>query len=318
MLDALSIAKQVFKMEAAQIAGLTERLTDSFEAVVKLIMSTKGKIVITGMGKSGIIGKKIAATLASTGTSSFFMHPGEAYHGDLGMIEQADIVFLISNSGETDEVLKLIPFLKTQQNITVSMTGNPESTLSKNTCYHLNVGVDKEACPLQLAPTSSTTATLVMGDALAVALMRFRNFKDEQFAKFHPGGSLGKKLLTQVKDVMNTSPLPRVSVDDFFSEVIDVMTTKRLGLCVVFDGHNPIGIITDGDLRRTLKNTNKIRFNVTAREMMTLNPKFILESTMVAEAEKMMMDEKIHSLLVTNKQKEVVGVFQMYDSVKVS
>ena len=184
--------------EAAAVKHLTEQLTDDFEKSVKAILACKGKVIVTGMGKSGLIGKKIAATLASTGTPAFFMHPGEAYHGDLGMIESKDIVIAIANSGQTDEVLKLIPFLQYNKNVVIAMTGNPESTLAKHAHYHLNIGVEREACPLDLAPTSSTTATLVMGDALAIALIKERHFKAEDYAVFHPGGSLGRRLLTKV------------------------------------------------------------------------------------------------------------------------
>ena len=193
------IAKEVFEIESNEIAKLSSLLTDDFSGAIHAIINAKGKFIISGMGKSGIIGKKIAATLASTGTPSFFLHPGEAYHGDLGMIEKDDIVLLISNSGETDEVLKLIPFLKSQENVVIAMSGKPDSTLAQNSNYHLNISIDKEACPLQLAPMSSTTATLVMGDAIAASLMKRRDFKDENFALFHPGGSLGRRLLTKIK-----------------------------------------------------------------------------------------------------------------------
>ena len=205
--DIITIAKKVFKIQSKEILNLSNLLTNDFENAVKSVFNTKGKFIICGMGKSGIIGKKIAATLASTGTPSFFLHPGEAYHGDLGMIEKEDILLLISNSGETDEVLKLIPFLKSQGNITISMSGNPKSTLGINTDYHLNIAIEKEACPLSLAPMSSTTTTLVMGDAIAVALMKLRDFKDEHFAKFHPGGSLGRRLLSTVSSVMKKENL---------------------------------------------------------------------------------------------------------------
>jgi len=190
-MDINSIAKEVFEIESKEIANLSNNITDDFANSVNTIFNCKGKLIISGMGKSGIIGKKISATMASTGTPSFFLHPAEAYHGDLGMIGADDIVLLISNSGETDEVLKLIPFLKSQGNIIIGMSGNINSTLAKNSNYHLNIHITKEACPLQLAPTSSTTATLVMGDALAIALMKLRDFKDRDFAQFHPGGSLG-------------------------------------------------------------------------------------------------------------------------------
>jgi arabinose-5-phosphate isomerase len=209
-MNMLEIAKEVFEVESNEVLGLTKLLTEDFEKAVKSILDCNGKVIIAGMGKSGIVGKKIAATMASTGTPSFFMHPGEAYHGDLGMIQSEDVVILISNSGETDEVLKIIPFLKHQKNVIISMSGNPESTLANNTEFHLNISVSKEACPLQLAPTSSTT-TMVMGDAIAVALMTERGFNNENFAIFHPGGSLGRRLLTRVKNVMHSSYIQLVN-----------------------------------------------------------------------------------------------------------
>jgi arabinose-5-phosphate isomerase len=225
-----NIVKEVFEIESKEIANLSNLLTEDFENAVDAVINSKGKFIICGMGKSGLIGKKIAATLASTGTPSFFLHPGEAYHGDLGMIERQDVVLLISNSGETDEVLKVIPFLKSQGNITISMSGNPSSTLAKNTTYHLNIAVQKEACPLQLAPTSSTTATLVMGDALAVALMKLRDFKDKDFAQFHPGGSLGRRLLTTVESVMKKENLPVCNESESIKNIIHTITDGKCGL----------------------------------------------------------------------------------------
>jgi len=207
-INILNVAKKVFEIESNEIKNLSNRLTSDFEDAVRTIYNSKGKLIVSGIGKSGIIGKKIAATCASTGTPSFFLHPGEAYHGDLGMIEKKDVVLLISNSGETDEILKLIPFLTAQANSTISMTSNPKSTLAKNTDCHLNIFVEKEACPLRLAPTSSTTVTLVMGDAIAVSLMMLNNFQDTSFAKFHPGGSIGRKLLTTVDSIMTKDNLP--------------------------------------------------------------------------------------------------------------
>ena len=242
-MDIKKLAQEVFEIEAKEIANLSSRLTADFEHAIHAILQSSGKLIVSGMGKSGIIGKKIAATLASTGTPSFFLHPGEAYHGDLGMIEENDIVLLISNSGETDEVLKLIPFLKHQKNCTISMSGNEESTLAKNTKYHLNIAVDNEACPLFLAPTSSTTATLVMGDAIAVTLMKLRDFKEENFAKFHPGGSLGRRLLTTVGDVMRSQELPTTNSNATIKEVIQRITEGKLGLVVVLDESIELGAL---------------------------------------------------------------------------
>jgi len=312
-MDINNIAKEVFAIESKEIANLTNLLTDDFEKAVNAILVSKGKLIISGMGKSGIIGKKIAATLASTGTPSFFLHPGEAYHGDLGMISKSDTVLLISNSGETDEILKIIPFLKAQSNCTISMSGNPESTLAKNTNFHLNIAVEHEACPLQLAPTSSTTATLVMGDALAVALMRLRDFKDENFAKFHPGGSLGKRLLTTVESVMKKESLPICSKDTNIKELIHTITDGKCGLVVVMEDEKIEGIITDGDIRRFMESKEESFFSLNANDMMSTNPKTITEDAKLVVANDIMSQNKINSLLVVNNQNKLCGIVQLYD-----
>ena len=312
-MDIKKLAQEVFEIEAKEIANLSHLLTDDFENAINAILGSSGKLIISGMGKSGIIGKKIAATLASTGTPSFFLHPGEAYHGDLGMIEENDIVLLISNSGETDEVLKLIPFLKHQKNSTISMSGNEESTLAKNTDYHLNIAVEKEACPLFLAPTSSTTASLVMGDALAVTLMKLRDFKEENFAKFHPGGSLGRRLLTTVGDVMKKQELPTTNSNATIKEVIQRITEGKLGLVVVLDESGIKGIITDGDIRRAMESREKEFFGLFAKDLMSLDPKLIDANEKLITASSMMSENKINSLLVVNTNNDFVGVVQMYD-----
>ena len=312
-MDIKKLAQEVFEIESKEIANLSKRLTDDFEKAINAILQSSGKLIVSGMGKSGIIGKKIAATLASTGTPSFFLHPGEAYHGDLGMIEKNDIVLLISNSGETDEVLKLIPFLKHQKNCTISMSGNDESTLAKNTNYHLNIAVDKEACPLFLAPTSSTTATLVMGDALAVTLMKLRDFKEENFAKFHPGGSLGRRLLTTVGDVMKKKNLPIISSQATIKEVIQKISEGKLGLVAIIDNNKIIGIITDGDIRRAMESREKDFFNLKAEDLMSIHPKLIYESDKLISASNIMSQHKINSLLVVNESNDIVGVVQVYD-----
>lgn len=312
-MDIKKLAQEVFEIESKEIANLTKRLTDDFEKAINAILQSSGKLIVSGMGKSGIIGKKIAATLASTGTPSFFLHPGEAYHGDLGMIEENDIVLLISNSGETDEVLKLIPFLKHQKNCTISMSGNDDSTLAKNTNYHLNIAVDKEACPLFLAPTSSTTATLVMGDALAVTLMKLRDFKEENFAKFHPGGSLGRRLLTTVGDVMKKKNLPIISSQAAIKEVIQRISEGKLGLVVIIDNNKIIGIITDGDIRRAMESREKDFFNLKAEDLMSNHPKLIYETDKLISASNIMSQHKINSLLVVNESNDLVGVVQVYD-----
>ena len=312
-MDIKKLAQEVFEIESKEIANLSKRLTDDFEKGINAILQSSGKLIVSGMGKSGIIGKKIAATLASTGTPSFFLHPGEAYHGDLGMIEENDIVLLISNSGETDEVLKLIPFLKHQKNCTISMSGNDDSTLAKNTNYHLNIAVDKEACPLFLAPTSSTTATLVMGDALAVTLMKLRDFKEENFAKFHPGGSLGRRLLTTVGDVMKKKNLPIISSQATIKEVIQTISEGKLGLVVIIDNNKIIGIITDGDIRRTMESREKDFFNLKAEDLMSNHPKLIYQTDKLISASNIMSQHKINSLLVVNESNDLVGVVQVYD-----
>lgn len=312
-MDIKKLAQEVFEIESKEIANLSKRLTDDFEKAIHAILQSSGKLIVSGMGKSGIIGKKIAATLASTGTPSFYLHPGEAYHGDLGMIEENDIVLLISNSGETDEVLKLIPFLKHQKNCTISMSGNDDSTLAKNTNYHLNIAVDKEACPLFLAPTSSTTATLVMGDALAVTLMKLRDFKEENFAKFHPGGSLGRRLLTTVRDVMKKKNLPIISSQATIKEVIQRISEGKLGLVVIIDNNKIMGIITDGDIRRTMESREKDFFNLKAEDLMSNHPKLIYESDKLISASNIMSQHKINSLLVVNESNDLVGVVQVYD-----
>jgi len=312
-MDIKKLAQEVFEIESKEVANLSKRLTDDFEKAINAILQSSGKLIVSGMGKSGIIGKKIAATLASTGTPSFFLHPGEAYHGDLGMIEENDIVLLISNSGETDEVLKLIPFLKHQKNCTISMSCSDDSTLAKNTNYHLNIAVDKEACPLFLAPTSSTTATLVMGDALAVTLMKLRDFKEENFAKFHPGGSLGRRLLTTVGDVMKKKNLPIISSQGTIKEVIQRISEGKLGLVVIIDNNKIMGIITDGDIRRTMESREKDFFNLKAEDLMSNHPKLIYESDKLISASNIMSQHKINSLLVVNESNDLVGVVQVYD-----
>src|ERR1700761_8366663 len=246
------IAKRVFDIEIESLQNVAGLIDDVFTQVVNTILKTDGKIIVIGIGKSGIIGKKIAATLSSTGTPSFFLHPGEAFHGDLGIVSTNDQVILISYSGETDEVLKVIPFLKWNKNLIISITGNPNSTIAKHSTHHLNIHVTREACPLALAPTSSATATLVMGDALAIALMETRQFQQEDFARFHPGGSLGRKLLIKVKDLMRTDNLPFVDKSASFTEMLLCMSEGKLGMVIVGDAGYVKGIITDGDLRRAL------------------------------------------------------------------
>ena len=307
------IAEEVFEIESKEIANLSTLLTSDFEDAVKSIINIKGKLIISGMGKSGIVGKKIAATLASTGTPSFFLHPGEAYHGDLGMVEKDDIVLLISNSGETDEVLKIIPFLKHQKNTTISMSGNPDSSLAKNTDFHLNISVNVEACPLQLAPTSSTTSTMVMGDALAVALMKLRDFKDVNFARFHPGGSLGKRLLQNVGNVMKKDGLPLITPNESIKKVINILSSGKCGIAVVVNDNGIIGVISDGDIRRAMESNESNFFALNALDIMTKEPHTVLETTKLKTAGDLMFSRKINSLIVKNDKGLLVGIIQSYD-----
>ncbi len=311
-MSSIKKAKEVFEIEAKAIANLAKRLDSNFEKSIEAILACRGKLIISGMGKSGIIGKKIAATMASTGTPSFFLHPAEAYHGDLGMIGREDIVLLISNSGETDEVLRLIPFLKEQGSVTIAMSGNPLSTLSKNSTYHLNVYVEKEACPLQLAPTSSTTATLVMGDALAITLMKLRDFQESDFAQFHPGGSLGRRLLTRVEDVMKKEDLPLVDKESSIKEIINTVSKARLGLAIVQEDGQTVGIITDGDIRRAMEEFEDSFFRLKAEDLMSKSPKTIQKELKLIDAQNLMNASKVNSLLVMEKN-QLCGVVQIYD-----
>lgn len=307
------IAKRVFDTEIESLRFVADAINDDFSRVVEAILQHTGKLIVIGIGKSGIIGKKIAATFASTGTPSFFLHPGEAFHGDLGMVGADDMVILISYSGETDEVLKLIPFLEWNKNIIIGITGNPNSTVARNSHYHLNIGIKQEACPLALAPTSSTTAALVMGDALAVALMECRQFQHEDFARFHPGGSLGRKLLVRVKDLMRTDKLPFINEDASFTELLLKMSEGRLGMVIVGNADNVKGIITDGDLRRALfKNPDTTQLTVAG--MMTKTPVFVGEDEIINNAEQLMIEKKITTVLVgSSDDRTVSGIYQIYN-----
>ncbi|MCW1342800.1 KpsF/GutQ family sugar-phosphate isomerase [Campylobacter jejuni] len=310
-MEAIEIAKEVFKIEAESISDLASHLDENFNQAVEFIFHSQGRCIVSGMGKSGHIGAKIAATLASTGTPSFFVHPGEALHGDLGMITPQDVLIAISNSGETEELLKIIPVVKRRKITLIAMTGNLNSTLAKQADVCLDISIKKEACPLKLAPMSSTTATLVMGDALAAVLMKMKNFKPDDFALFHPGGSLGRKLLTKVKDLMVSSNLPIVCPNTEFNDLVDVMTSGKLGLCVVLENEKLVGIITDGDLRRALKASDKPRFDFKAKEIMSTNPKVVDADAMASEAEEIMLKHKIKEIVVS-KENKVVGIIQLY------
>jgi len=312
-MNAIDIAKNVFKLESEAIKDLSNLLNEDFTNSINEILNSKGRLVISGMGKSGHIGVKISATLASTGTPSFFMHPAEAIHGDLGMLTKDDILLAISNSGESEEILKIIPLVKRMGITLIGMAGKENSTLAKASDYFLNIAIKKEACPLELAPMSSTTATLAMGDALAAALMKAREFQPEDFAMYHPGGSLGKKLLTKVKDIMSFENLPIVKETSSFKDVIHSITRGKLGLSLVMLDDEIKGIITDGDLRRALEVTDKSRFELEAKDMMTSSPKSISQEEMAVNAEEFMLKNKINELVVVDGKK-VVGVVQLYDT----
>ena len=309
-------ALNTFRAEAEAVQSLAGQLTDDFEKAVRAILATHGKVIVTGMGKSGLVGRKIAATLASTGTPSFFLHPGEAYHGDLGMIEAGDIVLALSNSGQTDEVLRLIPYLQECGNTVIAMTGNAGSTLAKNSTYHLDVSVKSEACPLSLAPTCSTTAQLAMGDALAVALMNERGFRAEDFARFHPGGSLGRRLLTRVGDVMRSEHLPTASPSSRLGEVIITISDARMGVAVILDEGKIAGIVTDGDVRRAMLKYGARFFDITADEIMTRTPNTFSVADRLTDADQLMQDNKIHSLIVVDRDGKLAGIVELYDLMR--
>ncbi len=311
--DILSLARKTIHTEALALKHLEQTLGDDFVCAVELILHSRGKLVVTGMGKSGLIGRKIAATLASTGTPSFFLHPGEAFHGDLGMISPEDTVLALSYSGETDEILKIVPFIHTNGNKLISMTGNPESTLARNSDVHLDVAVRHEACILHLAPTTSTTAQIAMGDAMAVALMKMRNFSSNDFARLHPGGSLGRRLLATVGDVMRSDNLPVVGPDCTAKDMIHTISRCGLGLIVVCEGDRIEGIVTDGDIRRAMERSGADFINLRAADILTRNPKRIHPEDKLIEAEKMMTRHKITSLLVTDRDERLAGVIQIYD-----
>ena len=294
---------------------LIPKMNEEFDRAVELMMQCQGKVIVTGVGKSGHIGAKIAATLASTGTPSFFVNPLDVYHGDLGVMSAGDVVIAISNSGQTDELLRFIPMVLHMEIPIIAMTGNPESLLAKYSTCHLNVSVAKEACPLNLAPTSSTTATLVMGDALAVALMEQRNFQPQDFAQFHPGGELGKRLLTTAQDVMITENLPLLTEDMHLGEAIILVSKGKLGLGVAIDNGHVIGLITDGDIRRALEKWQAKFFDRTVGDIMTRTPKMVGPQTKIAEIQKTMNKHKIHNVLVVNDEHQLLGIVDRYACV---
>ena len=309
----LDLARKAINTEMLALKHMKETLGDNFADAVELILACSGKCIVTGMGKSGLVGRKIAATLASTGTPSFFLHPGEAFHGDLGMISKDDVVLALSYSGETDEILKIVPFIHSNGNKLISMTGNPESALAKNSDVHLDVSVEEEACILHLAPTTSTTAQIAMGDALAVSLMHMRGFTSVDFARLHPGGSLGRRLLMTVGNVMRSHDLPVVAPDCSATDMIHAISKGGLGPIIICDGERIEGIVTDGDVRRAMERRRAEFFNIKAADIATPNPKTISADRKLIEAEKMMTRNKVTSLLVTDDAGKLSGVIQIYD-----
>jgi arabinose-5-phosphate isomerase len=308
--------KQVVRIEAESISGLENSINEDFVKAVETILASKGRVVLTGMGKSGLIARKIVATLNSTGTPAIFLHPTDALHGDLGMVRKEDVVILISKSGETEEISNLIPMFKRLSVTIIAMCGNPGSSLAKSSDIFLNINVKEEACPYDLAPTSSTTATLVMGDALSVALLEKRGFTEEDFAFLHPGGSLGKRLSLKLKEIMITGEkIPLVDEDTSLKDVIIEITSKRLGVTSVVNKEGLLtGIITDGDLRRLLEKTLDIK-NLTATEVMTRNPKVMKEDYLASFALQQMENFKITSLIITSDENKPIGIIHLHDLI---
>lgn len=312
MKETRKYAIRCFKEEASAILDLIPQLTEDFDKAIDLIYHCKGRFIVTGVGKSGHIGSKIAATLASTGTPSFFVNPLDAYHGDLGMFTPEDVVLAISYSGTTDELLRFIPLLLERHIPIIGMSGNPNSLLAQYSVCHLNIAVKREACPLNLAPTSSTTATLAMGDAIACALMEMRHFKASDFAKFHPGGSLGKKLLSKVRDYMISTNLPVVSLGTKVSDTIIEISKTKQGIAVAMDDGKIAGVVTDGDVRRAMQSKQNEFFSLTVKDIMSTNPKTINGSAKLSEAETLMRKYNIHSLVVVDDDGHLVGIIDSF------
>ena len=317
-MDVVAIARKVLKTEGEAVLALSGKLDSGFEKAIDLIFRSRGRVVVTGMGKSGLVGKKIAATLASTGTPAFFLHPAEATHGDLGMVTSDDVIIALSNSGETDELVSLIPFLKRFNVGLICLTGNAGSTLSRVADVNLDISVREEACPLGIIPTASTTAAMAMGDAVAVALLMKRGYKEEDFAFFHPGGSLGKKFFIKVKDVMHSGDaLPLVSPETPMTGAVMEISSKRLGVAIVTDtGRKVLGIVTDGDLRRGIEKWGKAVFDMKAGEVMTGNPKTISEDELAAKALSVMEGHSITALVVPDAEGRAKGLVHLHDILK--
>lgn len=316
--DFAASGRRVIAIEAQGLEAVAGRLDGAFTEACKLMLGCHGRVVCTGMGKSGHVARKIAATLASTGTPSFYVHPGEAGHGDLGMITDADIVLALSYSGESDELLMLLPVLKRQGNALIAMTGRPDSSLAREADVHLDASVPAEACPLALAPTASTTAALALGDALAVALLEARGFTAEDFARSHPAGSLGRRLLLHIRDVMHGgAEVPKVRESASLSEALVEMSRKRLGMTAIVDDNDTLlGLFTDGDLRRALDDANVDVRNTSIAQIMTRNPKVIDAEALAVEAAQLMEAHKINALLVIDDKRRVVGALNIHDLLR--
>lgn len=312
--DALTVARQVLDIEARALNYVQSRLDQGFELAVQKILARKGRVVVSGMGKSGHVARKIASTLASTGTPAYFVHPAEASHGDLGMVTRDDVFVALSNSGETNELLTIVPLLKRQGATLIAMTGSPESSLAAQADVHLYAGVEMEACPLNLAPTASTTAAMALGDALAVALMRARGFTQDEFALSHPGGALGRRLLTLVRDVMRTGDgVPRVSDSVTLDQALDEMDRGRMGMTAILNVQGKVsGVFTDGDLRRALRRGVDYH-SARVVDAMTRNPRTIAPDHLAAEAVQIMERNKVNQLLVVDAEGVLVGALNMHD-----
>lgn len=312
MAEIIKLARNVVATEMQALDRMSSRIDAGFGEAVEIILGARGRVVVVGMGKSGLIGKKIAATMASTGTPAFSVHPGEAFHGDLGMIKPIDVVLMISNSGETEELLRILPFLEHQKNPVIAMTGKVKSTLARNADVVLDISVEREACNNNLAPTSSTTATLVMGDALAVVLSMKRDFQPEDFARFHPGGSLGRRLLTRVADVMHKENLPVCRPDASFRDVVHVINRGRVGMALVMEGSVLRGVVTDGDVRRAFDSDRDYRA-IQAKDIMSTDPKLASPQERFADAEARIHAARIGALVVKDDADRVVGILQIHD-----
>ena len=310
----IEFGKEVIKLQSESIRNLVELVDENFETAINLILDSNGRVVVTGIGKSAIIANKIVATLNSTGTPSIFMHAADAIHGDLGIIKKDDVIICISKSGNTSEIMDLVPFLKMTKNPLIAITGDTNSSLAKNSSVVLNSHVDIEICPNNLAPTNSTTAQLVIGDAIAATLVKIKGFTSNDFAKFHPGGSLGKKLYLKVNDLIDSDLKPMVSIDDDIKDVIIEISNKMLGITPVFSSDSIVGVITDGDLRRTLLNNQEIS-TLKAKDIMTANPQIIDSDTLASEALEIMKKNKISQLIVTNN-KLYLGVIHIQSLIK--